>query len=160
MTHLVTHGTCLWLWQFLSNEEPTLNSLLQSLVYDQMQNKNRQIDKKTAKLKNCRLENMGCCKYQLIFVTAENIFFEAISFLAETAASAFHSLALRVIIFVGRKRFRFLMKLILIGNLLISGMQWRATYQGVFCFTTAFSGGSFFFHIPEPPPSPNQWPVE
>ena len=66
---------------------------------------------------------MGCCKYQLIFVTAENIFFEAISFLAETAASAFHSLALRVIIFVGRKRFRFLMQLILIGNLLISGMQ-------------------------------------
>ena len=50
-------------------------------------------------------------------------FFEAISFLAETTASAFHSLALRVIIFVGRKRFRFLMQLILIGNLLISGMQ-------------------------------------
>ena len=96
MTHLVTHGTCLWLWQFLSNEEPTLNSLLQSLVYDQMQNKNRQIDKKTAKLKNCRLENMGCCKYQLIFVTAENIFSKP--FLAETTASAFHPLALRVII--------------------------------------------------------------
>ena len=153
MTHLVTHGTCLWLWQFLFNKEPTLNSLLQSLVYDQMQNKNRQIDKKTAKLKNCRLENMGCCKYQLIFVTADNIFSKPFHFWLKQL--------LRVIIFVGRKRFRFLMQLILIGNLLISGMQWRATYQGVFCFTTAFSGGRFFFHIPEPPPSPNQtWPVE
>ena len=58
--------------------------------------KNRQIGKKTAILKDFRLENLGCCKYQLIFVTAENIFSKP--FLAETTASAFHPLALRVII--------------------------------------------------------------
>ena len=43
--------------------------VLQSIVYDQMEEKSS--NRLTATLlKNCRLENIGCSKYQFIFVTA------------------------------------------------------------------------------------------
>ena len=140
MTHLVTHGTCLWLWQFLSNKEPTLNSLLQSLVYDQMQ------EKSSNRWKDSYTQGFSLRKFRMLQISAHicdrgEHFFEAIS--GWNNCFSVSSIGSTCDYFVGRKRFRFLMQLILIGNLLISGMQRRTTYQGVFCFTTTSSGKRF-----------------
>ena len=53
-------------------------------------------------LKDFRLENMECSKYQLIFVTAEEVSSKPILFcLKKITVSPFHSLALHVFVFVG-----------------------------------------------------------
>ena len=62
-----------------------------------------------AVLKDFRLENIECSKYQLIILTAEEVLSKPFLFSAEKKkASPFHSSALRVFVFVGRQRFRFL----------------------------------------------------
>ena len=58
-------------------------------------------------LNDYRLKNIECDKYQLIFVTADLGFLEAISFLAEKTASPSHLSALRVFDSVGRQSFLF-----------------------------------------------------
>ena len=60
-----------------------------------------------AVLKDFRLENIECSKYQLIILTAEEVLSKPFLFSAEKK-KAFHSSALRVFVFVGRQRFRFL----------------------------------------------------
>ena len=54
-------------------------------------------------LKDFRLENMECSKYQLIFVTAEEVLSKPILFCLKIkkTVSPFHSSALRVFVFVG-----------------------------------------------------------
>ena len=54
-------------------------------------------------LKDFRLENMECCKYQLIFVTAEEVLSKPILFCLKIkkTVSPFHSSALCVFVFVG-----------------------------------------------------------
>ena len=54
------------------------------------------------------LENIEYSKYQLIVVTAEEVLSKPFLFLLKKTASQFHSSALRVFVFVGRQRFRFL----------------------------------------------------
>ena len=54
------------------------------------------------------LENIEYSKYQLIVVTAEEVLSKPFLFLLKKTASPFHSSALRVLVFVGRQRFRFL----------------------------------------------------
>ena len=54
-------------------------------------------------LKDFRLENMECCKYQLIFVTAKEVLSKPILFCLKIkkTVSPFHSSALCVFVFVG-----------------------------------------------------------
>ena len=54
-------------------------------------------------LKDFRLENMECSKYQLIFVTAEEVLSKPILFCLKIkkTVTPFHSPALRVFVFVG-----------------------------------------------------------
>ena len=82
--------------------------LLPSIVYDQMEEKlsNRLM---AAILKDFRSENLKCSKNQLIFVTAEEVVSMPFLFrLKKKTASPFHSLALRMFVFVRRQCFRFL----------------------------------------------------
>ena len=89
-------------------------------------------------LKDFRLENIDCTEYQLIFVTAEEI----LSFLAEEQNFLTVSLMGSTCVCFCRKT------MLLVFNLTqfdwlpahLREMQWRATNQGMFFFSTASSG--------------------
>ena len=93
--------------------------LLSSIIYDQMKEKlsNRLA---AAIVRDFRLENIEWSKFQVIFVTEEEIFSKPFLSCLKKTASLFHSSALHVFFFVGRQSIRFLFQLILFGYLLVS----------------------------------------
>ena len=91
-------------------------------------------------LKDFRLENIDCTEYQLIFLTAEEILSK--TFLAEEQNFLTVSLMGSTCVCFCRKT------MLLVFNLTqfdwspvhLREMQWRATNQGMFLFSTASSG--------------------
>ena len=83
-------------------------------------------------------------------------FLEAISFLAEKTASPSHPSALRVFDSVGRRSFLFWFNSLIFWLVIcfFLEMEWSATNQGLFCFSTA-SSGRRLIALP-PPPTPHR----
>ena len=82
--------------------------VLQSMVYDQMK-KNSQIARSQgAIIKDCRLGNIECSKYQLIFVTRRRFCRSHLFPGWKKTASLFHVSALLLFVLVGRQCFWFI----------------------------------------------------
>ena len=85
-------------------------------------------------------------------------FLEAISFLAEKTASPSHLSALRVFDSVGRQSFLFWFNSLIfwLVTCFFLEMEWSATNQGVFWFSTASSSSSRRLIALPPPPTPHR----